>query len=214
MNQNKQIQIQELTKDQKSQHYYIEEDDVCYFFGEYTAQVGWAHSETNQLILNFKKKLDRVGKPDWIYKQKAINQVSMLINNALVPNPDVFFVPTPPSKNKSDPMYDDRLVQVLKQLSTGWMGSGYRELVYQNQSTDPAHSNSNRRDVNKLLENYSINNSLINPIPKGIIIFDDVLTSGCHYKAMQKTLRNLYPEAEIAGLFLARRRIDENPFAD
>lgn len=208
LSQNKQIALQELTSEQKSQHYYIEESDICYFFGEYTAKAGYACSETNQLVLNFKKKTDRKNCPEWKYKVDAINKVSLLLNNAFIPNADYIFIPVPPSKNKNNPLYDDRLIQVLQKLKPGWLGVGYRELVTQINSTEPSHL-SGYRDIAQLQENYKVDSSQIHPIPKGIIIFDDVLTTGCHYKAMQNTLKNLYPEAIIIGLFLARRKIED-----
>lgn len=208
MSQHKNIKIQELTNDQKSQHYYIEETDQCYYFGEYTASAGFAYSDTNQLVLNFKKSPEKKNKPEWIYKTRAIEQVSRLINDATNPQKDMIFVPIPPSKCIDDPLYDDRLVQVLNRLAPGWMGSGYRELIKQNSSTEASHLSA-VRNIDSLMANYSINLPLIEPAPKGIIIFDDVLTTGCHYKAMQKTLKGVYPEANIIGMFLARRKIEE-----
>lgn len=208
----KQIQFQELTADQKQQHYYIEQDDVCFYLGEYTARAGFSHSETNQLILNFKKKLDRIDTPEWKYKIEAINKVVLLINEATIPQSDTLFVPVPPSKSKDDNLYDDRLIQVLGRLKSGWMGNGYRELVVQNTSAEPSHSTDNKREVGKLASNYVIDDTLLEPDPKRIIIFDDVLTTGCHYKAVQQTLRTVYPDATYYGMFLARRKIDEiNP---
>lgn len=211
MSQDKNIKIQELTNDQKSQHYYIEETDQCYYFGEYTASAGFAYSDTNQLVLNFKKSPTKKDKPEWVYKTRAIEQVSRLLNNATNPQSDMIFVPVPPSKCIDDPLYDDRLVQVLSRLTPGWMGSGYRELIKQHLSTEASHL-STVRNIDTLMANYSVNMTILEPAPKGIIIFDDVLTTGCHYKAMQRTLQGLYPEANIIGLFLARRKIEEPKF--
>lgn len=39
----------------RKQHHYLEDGDLCYCFGEYTARQGAAYSETNQLIINLKK---------------------------------------------------------------------------------------------------------------------------------------------------------------
>ena len=55
-------EIDELTR---PYHYWLTDDDRCYFLGEYTAGRGYSYSQTNQLILNFKKSLDRQGKPEW-----------------------------------------------------------------------------------------------------------------------------------------------------
>lgn len=45
----------------REQHYHLEDGDLCYFFGEYTARQGAAYSETNQLIMNLKKGMNAVG---------------------------------------------------------------------------------------------------------------------------------------------------------
>jgi hypothetical protein len=37
------------------------------------------------------------------------------------------------------------------------------------------------------------------------VIFDDVLTTGRHYKAVQLVLKAAYPDISSPGLFLARR---------
>ena len=45
-------------------HGYLTEDDHCYFIGEYTARKGFAYSASNNLLLNFKKGMDRRGRPE------------------------------------------------------------------------------------------------------------------------------------------------------
>ena len=35
--------------------------------------------------------------------------------------------------------------------------------------------------------------------------FDDVLTTGAHFKAVQALLQSQFPQTEIVGLFIARR---------
>jgi len=52
-------------------HYYLDSNDDCYFLGEYTARKGFAFSATNQLILNFKKTVDRRGTGEWRHKDRA-----------------------------------------------------------------------------------------------------------------------------------------------
>ncbi|MEG5551163.1 hypothetical protein UXO11_16360 [Enterobacter wuhouensis] len=66
-------QIDELIR---VQHYYLEADDLCYFFGEYTARQRAAYSETNQLIMNLKKGNERRGLQDYHYKAAAIQHVA------------------------------------------------------------------------------------------------------------------------------------------
>lgn len=53
-------EVDELTR---PDHSWLTDEDRCYFLGEYTARQGFAYSPTNNLILNFKKPLDRRDDP-------------------------------------------------------------------------------------------------------------------------------------------------------
>src|SRR5271156_1548440 len=119
-------------------HWYLDSSDECYFGGEYTAGRGFAHSATNQLILNLKKKMDRRGLPEWPYKDIAIRQASQNLRSSLRAEfvAAATFVPIPPSKVIGDPEYDDRMTRVL-----GLLGDAdCRELVRQMENMQEAHS--------------------------------------------------------------------------
>ncbi|QXP89654.1 hypothetical protein [Methylococcus capsulatus] len=45
----------------------------------------------------------------------------------------------------------------------------------------------------------------IEPPPKVIGLFDDVLTTGAHFKATQSMLQETFPGVRVIGLFIARR---------
>lgn len=188
-------------------HYYLDPGDRCYFLGEYTARGGYAYSDTNQLIFNFKKSPDRKGRPEWRYKGIAINtignQFRQNIKDEWLENVATL-VPIPPSKTKSDPMYDDRLIRMLQALGRG-LSVDIRELVLQRENMEPAHSAANRPTPEELAENYVIDESLVDPRPNLIAVFDDMLTSGCHFKAMQLVLQERFPGVPIVGFFAARR---------
>ena len=72
------------------------------------------YTTENDLIMNFKKKMDRVGRPEWKYKRADISKISDLFIQNLPPidKPNVIFVPVPPSRVKTDALYDDRVVQL------------------------------------------------------------------------------------------------------
>jgi len=97
--------IDQLTR---SDHHYLTAEDECYFLGEYTARKGFDYSDTNQLILNLKKSMDRKGRPEWPHKGAAIRTASTSLANALLPSwlQNYVFVPIPPSKAKGDGAYD------------------------------------------------------------------------------------------------------------
>lgn len=80
-----------------------------------------------------------------------------------------------------------------------------RELVVQTQSTSAAHESEDRLSPSQLLEIYQLDETKAEPEPSFIIIFDDMLTAGSHFRAMHATLGQRFPSAEIVGLFIARR---------
>lgn len=59
-------------------------------------------------------------------------------------------------------------------------------------------------------ENYRINEECACPEPTDIVIVDDVLAGGSHFKGMKIVLRERFPNARIYGLFLSRA-IRPNP---
>jgi hypothetical protein len=198
--------IDDLTR---PDHTFIEAEDECLYLGEYTARKGYQFSETNNLIFNLKKPMDRRGQPGWNYKRRAVEKAGRQMREALdALNPKwlsmATLVPMPPSKVKSDPMYDDRLMQMLRVLGTG-LQLDIREMIAQRESTEAAHSTEARPRVDELRDNYVIDESLVDPPPRVIGVIDDVLTTGSHFKAAQLLLRSRFPAIKIYGIFVARR---------
>ena len=187
-------------------HWHLSEDDACFYLREFSARKGYKGGDTNQLIFNFKKKMDQKGKSGWGYKAKAIQEVATEFRQAIgdASFSVMTFVPVPPSKAKTDEMYDDRLTQMLQAMNPA-IQVDVRELVVQKTSTLEAHLSDERPRPDDLLEQYSIDESLNDPAPNCIAIVDDLLTTGSHFKAMQAILETRFPSAHIMGLFVARR---------
>lgn len=185
--------------------------DKCFYYFVYTSDKGFSHSKTNELILNFKKKLDRQGKPDFKYKGEAIKEIAKLLSNLSQNSIDKStFVPIPPSKSKANPLYDDRIVQALR-LGLKEKNADIRELVNQTSDTVECHI-SGKRDVKALESILKIDEDLVDGVKEYIVIVDDVLTTGCHYIAMKNVLLKRFPDAKIIGLFIARREIINDDF--
>ena len=188
----------------RSDHFYLDGQDDCYFLREYTSHQPFQFSETNQLIYNLKKSPDRKGRPEYRHKESAIRQVAGELRDAL--NPDwlrfATLVPTPPSKARGDPLYDDRISRMLTAMGDNLDA---RELVIQPASTTPDHGATARRLPAEISGLYQIDDRLVSPTPRLLGIFDDVLVTGAHYKAMKSLLRARFPDAPIVGLFVARR---------
>ncbi|HYC59917.1 MAG TPA: hypothetical protein VEK79_10170 [Thermoanaerobaculia bacterium] len=184
--------------------------DQCYFLREYTAGRGYTGSETNHLILNLKKPPDRRGKPEWRYKERAIEQVARefraSVNLAALRR--VTLVPMPPSKAKRDPLYDDRMLHMLRVMDEEHL-LDIRELLAIQDSTDAAHTTTTRPTVAALIANLEVDDTLAHPAPRSIALVDDVLTTGAHFVAAKTVLATRFPGVPIRGLFVARRVFDD-----
>ena len=189
----------------RNDHSYLTADDHCFFLGEYTARRGYSYSTTNNVILNFKKSVDRKGRPEWRYKEAAIRDVAAAFSSALGNDIDNFtYVPTPPSKARDDDLYDDRLVQMLRQMRPG-QPVDVRDMVVQISSGESSHLSEFRPKPDDIADTYTIDTSLVHSPRKWIAVVDDVLTTGAHFKAMQAILNQHFPDTTIIGLFVARR---------
>ncbi|KGD60732.1 hypothetical protein T9A_02209 [Alcanivorax jadensis T9] len=205
--------LTQIDSSNRGDHYLLTDDDECYFFGEYTAQKGASHSESNQLIYNFKKCVSRKGKPEYKYKDVAISQAANLLRSPGFDLDQCTFVPVPPSKNKEDSLYDDRLIQALKVFNSANGGKvDFREIVTQMVSTEASHTANSRGSVEELVNLYKIDLTQVEQIKNFIIVFDDVLTTGRHFKAMKQVLLKAFPGSRVIGVFLTRRAIPAPTF--
>ena len=205
--------IDELTR---GDHSFLEAGNECLFFGEYTARKDWSYSSTNRLVLNFKKPVTRRNFDDWRYKLQAINDVaeafSSNIGRALG---QLTLVPVPPSKLKIDPDYDDRMMAMLAALRAPFgIKPDVRELVIQTRSMPAAHDSANRPPPSDWEKVYVIDEAVAEQAPTWIGIIDDVLVTGCKFRAMSNVLKSRFPDARITGLFIARRVLETPSFSE
>jgi len=195
--------IDELTR---SDHYHISEGDECYYLREYTKGGGFRFSDTNQLIVNLKKGVDRRDRPEYNHKLTAMATAAGELRANL--NPDwlrqATLVPVPPSSCRTDVLYDDRMTQILRHVVAD-IGGDVRELVVTRVSMTPAHLSDVRPNVEELMDNYEIDEAVANPVPTIIGVFDDLLTAGSHFKAVKNVLSARFPQVPIIGIFIARR---------
>jgi predicted amidophosphoribosyltransferase len=189
----------------RSEHAYLTHEDECHYLWEWTKGGGYQASATNQFIANLKMKTDQRGTTRYRYKERAIITAADALRAALNPEwlRQAALVPVPPSACRTDPEYDARMVQVLRQLGPNL---DVRELVTQIESMVPSHvSGTNRATPQEIAANYLIDEAQAEPAPTIIGVFDDILTAGAHFRAMQGVLQARFPHAQITGVFLARR---------
>jgi hypothetical protein len=190
-------------------HSYLRRGDLCFFFGEYTSRAGYAHSTFNQFMNNFKKEPSKRNSPEWKYKIEAINIAAQVLTKAIEDLDDVsnmVFSPIPPSKTKKHTDYDDRLLQVLNLSSRLLNGSiEIKELFESLIDRDPLHKSQQRLTPNQLAKNIVFHKDLLETQPREIVLFDDLITSGTHFRTCKDIINDVYPQILVTGLFIGRR---------
>jgi hypothetical protein len=189
----------------RSEYYFLRPDDDCYFLREYTARGGFAGSETNEIVHNIKKSPAKRELAEWHYKERDIKRVARELTEALAPKwlQNATLVPMPPSKSKSDPEYDDRLIRVLHLMSAE-RALDIRELLIAKLSLPASHKSQQRPRPEEIRRNYSIDEQLADPRPTSIGLFDDVLAAGAHFRAPKDLLVERFPGVPTVGIFYAR----------
>lgn len=200
-----QNKLTRLDESSLQEHIALDNDDYCLFWRIYTPRRGYGYSDTNQMIFNL--KADPNAKQRKTHKESAIETIAAEMVT-IIPE-RVFlnytFVPIPPSKIKGNPDYDRRMISILEIIKeTRYPTMDLKELILTKESKPSDHTSSERQSVNDIQRNYCLEPEFIQPTPEKIIIFDDILASGRHYKASQKLLLGQYPLAKIIGLFIAR----------
>ena len=202
------IRLQKIDETNRGDHYHLAAGDECYFLYEYTAGAGWRGGATNQLIHNLQKKR---GDGGYHYKAPAIAECAQALSLTLNQDwlSEACLVPVPPSKTKTDPLYDDRISKVCAAIRKPGQPN-IRELIEQIESTE-TFKGGNRRKPEELRANYRFNEQLLADLPKKIGIVDDVLTTGSHFRAIKDMILETASGCQVVGLFVARRAIP-NPF--
>jgi hypothetical protein len=202
------LRLLQIDETNRRDHYYLTEGDECYFLYEYTAGAGWRGGDTNQLIHNRKKKRGDRGYP---YKATAITKcardLSATVNETWLSSATL--IPVPPSKIKTNPGHDDRIVQVCQNIRK-LNQPDVRELIEQIRSTEPFHEGQ-RLKPQELRDNYRFSESLFENLPQSVGVVDDLLTTGAHFRAVKDMILERVPNCRVVGFFVARRVIP-SPF--
>ena len=189
---------------ERTDHYHLQPDDRCLFFGEYTSRRGFDHGETNQLIANLQKPVSRAGRPDYRYKEEAIARIAAAIRGASgkAVRGEVVLIPAPPSKPRGHPDYDDRLERIARKVSATADGRCLLETV---EAREQAKRAEHHPTIDALAASMRVVAELLDPKPAAVVLLDDVITNGTTFKAAQRLLRPHLGEVKLVGLFVARR---------
>ena len=201
------IRFRSIDDSNRKDHYHLTDADNCVYLMEYTPGQRYDFGDANSIISNLKKSPLLKTERQYHWKLQDIRRCISMIQNALDADwlSTGTMVPIPPSKTADHPEYDDRITVICRAIQHQGRSVDVRELVRQRQSTDAAHlSPGNRPSLQDLIVNYMIDASLSTPAPISILLVDDVLTAGSHFKAAQHHLQRRFPGVPIYGAFIAR----------
>jgi len=201
-----------LTLDDRllAEHSYLTAGDRCRCLAEYLPGSGYRAGAVNQLIVNL-KCLPSIAAADarrMHYKLRAIERVARALRGALSQSSveSATWIPIPPSRPARDADYDDRLQRILAIAFRNY-DLDVRALLYQSERTAPDHTKARRMTAEALYRVIRLDREALGlrPPRARIVLFDDVLTSGKHYKCCERRLREALADIPISGLFVARR---------
>lgn len=199
-----------LDEQMRTDHCFLGDSDRCLYLADYLPGRGTAANRVNQLIANLKcsPSIAATDPCRRRYKERAIYKVARALRAAVSRSwvEHATWVPIPTSRPLPDADHDDRLQRVLRQ-AFGDYELDLRSLLYQTQPTAADHASARRSSIATLYELIRIDRQLLAraPLRDRIVLFDDVLTTGKHYKCCERRLLETLVQFPIIGLFVARR---------
>ena len=156
--------------------------------------------------------MDKKDLPEWKYKGQAIREIAELFSKTLpsfLNLKKITFVPIPPSKCKQNSLYDDRMVRVLKIFKENYNKTDFRELILTKNDIKAVHEygEEKRPEIAELQHNLVVDRSCQDDLKETIVLLDDVITTGAHFKACKNLLQKKFPDKKVIGIFIARRSI-------
>lgn len=188
-------------------------EDQCLYFMEHTPG-GYQQSKSNSLISNFKKPMSRLPFQDWVYKTTAINQFSKDLIACLNLGNIITIIPAATSKPREHADWDNRLDQVVEKFVTQQTNGAVCEYALDSISPlTPAHAGGSR-NIDEIIQNTRWNGFIKDP-SSTVLIIDDVLTSGAHFKAWKEIiLRNDSRVTNVIGIFWSLHVWPETEFPE
>lgn len=181
---------------------YINQSEDCRFARDYIPGIGYKGCQTNDLVLNFKQDISKKGSGSWQYRQWALNVFADELASIFGSNSQSFVTNIPTSKPRTSNQYDFRFEDMFQALK---MKRPNLNIIYPLDvgTVQVASHHGGSRSVSTLSSNL-VFAGLPNPHPDRIILVDDVVTSGSHFRACNDFLVSNGFQGQIIGLFWAR----------
>ena len=187
---------------QPHEYHYITGADYCLYKREYVSGYGYQGGPTNELVLNFKKNPDRKNKPlEWRHRMRAVKTFARESETLFPLNLNISVTAIPSSKHKNDPGYDCRFEDFFKEFLKARPNLNIEWPIEIKKNIQASHHGGGR-DPEDFKRNYVWRGFKKNP--KTLCIFDDVLTTGAHFRAISDFLKENEYKGQIIGIFWSR----------
>jgi hypothetical protein len=199
-----------LDEARRAQHCFLESGDLCRYLWDYTP--GPPRTQQQRLIGNLKCRPTQVALSALrgIYKERAILRAAHALRAAAPRRwvEETSWSPIPPSARLGDADYDDRLLRILDAAFDGY-DADIRPLVRQVRTVSADHRNAERLSFTALYALTEVDRTqlLRRPLRAHVVLFDDVLTTGKHFKCAQARLQEALGNIPISTCVLARRAL-------
>jgi hypothetical protein len=178
------------------------EEDECYYAREYTSGGGYAASEANNLITNFKIEPRHKNTLRWRHKEAAIQkfaeELALVITQQI---PNLVIAPIPTSSLRTDPGFDHRLEATLATLGRLRPDLAIMRPLSFQQAITPSHRGGGRQ-IQAIAENLEWTDLTCQC--DALVLVDDVLASGAHFRPCKQVVRQHVPGLRVVGFFWAR----------
>lgn len=194
---------------------YMNEHDFWVYAGKYIPEADYRNN-MKSLIYNFKKSPLKKNTKEWKYRERAIKRFKKdieflfeswfkpLFESLLGSYPKIVLTAVPSSRKKGDPEYTNRFEDLFQEILNShpkWIVEWPIEI----KETTVSSHNSGPRNPDLLMENY-IWKGFKHGEPEVLHVFDDVITTGAHLRAVSDFLRAHNYKGDIIGVCWAKTR--------
>ena len=203
------VRPQRIDELSRRNHYFLNEQDTCYFFGEYSSRNGQPFGITSTLIRDLLHPASPAIAAQDTLKDKAMGRAAKWFRDAFDRDEiaKVTFVPLPQSGAGVVTDNDDRMFRILRRMG---VGLDIRKLLEMTGSAATSEFGSIRSGPDVIYENMRVVLGLTEPQPKLIVLVDDLLTTGANYVAAKRRLQQLMADVPVCGFFIARKLLDSD----
>lgn len=200
---------QSITSISYANHRFLEREDLCLYLmtreHHPLDEQSPRYSEAFQKVANFKITLSELRMKPYRakYKEEAVDRFSSDLCGLFAQSAASFvLIPAVTSKVEQDPDFDDRLVRVCENVARR-LPQVRCERVLSLKSSIPSASRSYGRRDPELIRTYIRADPSRDLACDFVLVVDDVISSGAHFKACQKAVCDAYG-VKAGGAFWAR----------